>query len=241
MVAVATTLVDAFCEAAGVRGKKLVPPIDLETLAHRVGAETILSADMTDDGRFVDTPTATRIFLNSTERKERRRFTLAHELGHLVLADPQVLRLVHAALGTRSVNVELLCNAFAAELLMPTGWVEQCFGGMPEDFAAVDALSESADVSMTAALTQLVNVAGWRSSLVYFRRSRDWAPVVIAGPNPRPSRLELEGDAAAVLRSLPEGGKRTWLPLRIRTSSRRLRGQYRPSEGGVLCVGRFTT
>ncbi len=50
------------------------------------------------------------IFVNSTHPLDRRRFTLAHELGHLVLNFPETLS---------NKSIENLCNRFAAALLMP--------------------------------------------------------------------------------------------------------------------------
>lgn len=50
------------------------------------------------------------IFVNSTHPVDRRRFTLAHELAHLVLTFPDKIT---------NKKIENLCNRFAAALLIP--------------------------------------------------------------------------------------------------------------------------
>ena len=66
------------------------------------------------------------IGVNATHPKTRQRFTMAHELGHLLLhedrkmiVDSHIYRRDEiSSMGTEAEEVE--ANAFAAELLMPT-------------------------------------------------------------------------------------------------------------------------
>ena len=59
------------------------------------------------DGRWL-------IILNREDAPAQARFTLAHELGHIVLGD-----LSPASLTPRGRAHEALCDRFAAELLLP--------------------------------------------------------------------------------------------------------------------------
>ena len=85
-------------------------------------------------------PPERRIYLNGSESPERRRFTLAHELGHWVcqclegLSAPRYCRAEEIGLDPAAKAVEREANVFAAELLMPedavrVGWagsIERC-------------------------------------------------------------------------------------------------------------------
>jgi Zn-dependent peptidase ImmA (M78 family) len=69
-------------------------------------------------------PPARAVFLNANDTPERRRFTLAHEVGHWVCqclegrGGPMMCRAEDVALATDRA-LEREANVFAAELLMP--------------------------------------------------------------------------------------------------------------------------
>lgn len=76
------------------------------------------------------------IGVNSLHHPHRQRFTIAHEIGHLVLhkhlitesvhvdkAFPVLMRGVTSALGTDAVEIE--ANAFASQLLIPQLLLDQ--------------------------------------------------------------------------------------------------------------------
>jgi len=84
------------------------------------------------------------IGVNSLHHPHRQRFTVAHEIGHLVLhrhlitasvhvdkAFPVLMRGVTSALGTDPVEIE--ANAFASQLLIPTFLLDQVMGREPVD------------------------------------------------------------------------------------------------------------
>ena len=56
-----------------------------------------------------------QIIIRSSDRVERRRYTLAHEIGHWILN--------LQAMSATGASVERWCDTFAANLLMPTSWV----------------------------------------------------------------------------------------------------------------------
>lgn len=110
-------------ERAGVSA----PPIRLEPLVELCGAQLSrqpLQGDISgmvfrDEGRKV-------IGVNSSESANRQRFTIAHEIGHLLLHEGRpviVEKLVRVNLressGGASDREEREANHFAAELLMP--------------------------------------------------------------------------------------------------------------------------
>lgn len=114
------------------------PPVPVEHIARDCGA--LLSYQPFDgediSGLLYRAPNAAPVIgVNSTNPKLRQRFTVAHELGHLVLHEGQELileRLVRvnfrdATSSTASDQEEIEANRFAAELLMPGPLLERAF------------------------------------------------------------------------------------------------------------------
>lgn len=62
-------------------------------------------------------PLAPLIFINSADSRAAQIFTLAHEIGHLLLSTSALTNITFRA--SRLHRVEQWCNAFAAELLVP--------------------------------------------------------------------------------------------------------------------------
>ena len=109
------------------------------------------------------------IGVNAAHAINRQRFTIAHELGHLILhkdetlhvdeREPIAFRNEESSLATKDVEIE--ANQFAAELLMPVDLLAKEIGSLPDDMEAEDAVIELADrfqvseQAMTLRLTRL--------------------------------------------------------------------------------------
>lgn len=102
------------------------PPFDPFDLAERAGVDTVPREDL-DDARLVSpTGEAPRIEFNPHRRPARVRFSVAHELGHLLFSDHSEqtrYRTESHAQHERPDDwqLEVLCNVAAAEILMPAG------------------------------------------------------------------------------------------------------------------------
>lgn len=102
------------------------PPYDPFELADLLGVD-IVARQNVDDARLVSTDpeTRTRIEFNPNRRADRIRFSVAHELGHLLFSDhsDQVRYRDEAHHAERSDDwqLEVLCNVAASEFLMPVG------------------------------------------------------------------------------------------------------------------------
>lgn len=89
------------------------------------------------------------IGVNKNHHTHRQRFTIAHELGHLLLHEGEKLHVDHRyQIKLRDENAskgdseeEKEANLFAAELLMPVSFIEQ-------DLAQFDALDLSGDENL---------------------------------------------------------------------------------------------
>jgi hypothetical protein len=91
------------------------PGESLESIARNLGVSQIVEEDLPFEGGIYVRETTLVIKLNSLSLPVRRRFTLAHEIGHLMLS----AKLKAATRCSRNPNLEDACDAIAAELLMP--------------------------------------------------------------------------------------------------------------------------
>lgn len=101
--------------AAFVRSRRATgEPLDV--LANRLGVSKIIEEPLAFEGGLFQLPHGELVIkLNAKSPLARKRFTLAHEIGHLLFGKP----------GLRSScgddpDLERACDSIAAELLMPT-------------------------------------------------------------------------------------------------------------------------
>jgi len=104
----------------------------------------------------------TIIGINSLHAPARQRFTLAHELGHVMLHRQELEKAVHVdkgslrrdALAAAGVDpLEIEANAFASELLMPQTLLAEALAGRTvdlEDDEMIASLAKRFRVSETA-------------------------------------------------------------------------------------------
>jgi Zn-dependent peptidase ImmA (M78 family) len=90
------------------------------------------------------------IFVNANDSVERRRFTICHEIAHVVLNLPSE----HADTSEldyskRPLN-EVLCDVFAAELLLPYGQFKPMADACNVGFADLDELAQKFEASVTS-------------------------------------------------------------------------------------------
>lgn len=132
-------------------------PVDVEGLAKALGIKT-RSFRMPSDvsGALIcDEDGSYRIHVNSEHPLTRRRFTIAHELGHYVLHRAMVGRGVNDNRAYRTTNQaeyynpeigpkqETEANRFAASLLMPQELIDR----LREHGMGVDAMARALEVS----------------------------------------------------------------------------------------------
>ena len=149
----------------------VAPPVPVEQLAERMGAVVRYAPfDGQMSGLLHRAEDGTRavIGVNSRHPTVRQRFSIAHELGHLVLHEPAFQIDPHAFVSFRnskSSNAsdphEIEANQFAAALLMPVALLRACveqLGENPDVEEAIRRLAQRFDVStqaMTIRLTSL--------------------------------------------------------------------------------------
>lgn len=195
------------------------PPINVEDLARRMGIDAIANAQMIEDGRLEQDGSTATIYLRDGLPDNRRRFTIAHELGHRLLLHPRApaeryrRRLVGDA-------EERFCDGIAAAVLLPRLWVASNYNAATHCLKTVRRLAATTGTSLSASLVRLCEVANWHESLLRFRFVNDrWrldAPAAVP--------LEIHGQirtTAATSDTLSATGERTRgdcrseLPIRV--------------------------
>ena len=167
-VEAARRALDGFARTYGAR----FPPVDVEGLAGSLYRLRVrLAADLGDvaeapagvplSGLLV--PRAYEIWVRRDESESRRRFSVAHEVGHWVLHVPAAAQAVFCRRGDVLPDVdeaalrrERAANRFAAELLMPEGSVRAEAERVGPD---PNALAERFAVSPIAMAFRLVNLS----------------------------------------------------------------------------------
>lgn len=145
-----------------------VPPIDIEALAERMGVLDITPAHLIEDGHLEYEPGNTRIRIRHDIGYERRRFTIAHELGHLLLLDPSTVKVVHRSRNDGS-NEERLCDEIAAALLLPADWISERYAARPHNLTTTRHLAKMTGTSLSAGVVRLQQVLSWPEMLLRWR------------------------------------------------------------------------
>jgi Zn-dependent peptidase ImmA (M78 family) len=122
-------------------------PVAVEAIAADLLGLYVEQADIDCSGLLI--PSERRVVLNAGEPPARRRFTLAHELGHWIC---QVLQGHAAPIYCRDADlapdadrtIERQANVFAAELLMPEPIVRAAWSGSVDGCAAALGVSKVA-------------------------------------------------------------------------------------------------
>ena len=157
-------------QAAILLARQFRPPVNLHAIVAELNAE-IRELDLAPDisGILYRQDERRVIVVNNNHSEARRRFTIAHEVGHLVLHRGEE---VHVDAGFR-INLrdprsataedveEIEANAFAANLLMPATWLRADVTGETVDWsdsAELEELAQRYQVSPQAMLVRLTSL-----------------------------------------------------------------------------------
>ncbi len=146
--------------------------VDPLKVAKSHGAEVVgISDDSRSSGMVMRQGARIIIGVNRFHSETRQRFTVAHELGHMLLhadqpliVDNDGLSLIGRRTEGEDSTREREANAFAAALLMPEEWVRQAVAGQEipvEGDEKVAALARKFGVSQQAMMFRLMNLGEW--------------------------------------------------------------------------------
>jgi hypothetical protein len=159
-------------------------PVNLEAAARSIGIEQILEFDSVDaDGLLNVTRAGTYVVgLRRSQSAVRRRFTLAHELGHMIVLRsigrpdfPQgPAQLSCRATTAEEKDEERLCDLLATEILMPR---EQFLRSAEETgicARSIPGIAAQFGVSLMAASRRLTETSPYEMGIgLWFKRDDD--------------------------------------------------------------------
>jgi Zn-dependent peptidase ImmA (M78 family) len=119
------------------------PRISLQAYADQVGAVIKVDRDLKPDeqGYCVCVKGKSHIYLNGSDDERRQRFTACHEIAHIALELPSEHSEPLWSYAKRSSN-EILCDVFAAELLLPYTLFRPLVEKSDISLAAIDDLAD---------------------------------------------------------------------------------------------------
>ena len=218
------------------------PPVDVEHLASLLGVDQIVEALLIEDGRMERSGGATRIVIRSSLAQPRRRFTIAHELCHVLLADPN-----SDLIASRHIighdEEERFCEDFAAALLLPWAWVRAIASNRPQSLHTLRVVAGRSNASLASACVRLNKVAGWQRTLLHWKRHNDrwifrWAAGLPAGFE---GRIRSAKRTADLFHALDERGDvEARVPIMIGGEEREIPALVSVRRGSSLVLAQLT-
>lgn len=170
------------------------PPVDLSTIIRKIGLR-VVNVPSDFEGALVRIENRPKgvIGLRTGMSKRRRRFTIAHEIGHYVLPGHGISRAFCSEkriglLGKSTNEFESAANQFAGEFLLPRKAVGAIIGELGVSIDTCELVSECFQTSLTAAAVRCVELSDVSVALVESRngvirqvkrggRFKDYVPI----------------------------------------------------------------
>lgn len=179
--------------------------VPVEDLAQTVGITEIKDLDVDEfEGALMTNATKSQgvIFVRTGVRDERRRFTLAHELGHFLIPSHKGDRrctsadLRESRQETQHQRQEAEANRFAAGLLMPRPWFVSDMRALGNaDVTHVQRLAEACGTSLEATANRYIDLTDDACAFVfskdgvirYARRTDNFPKLAVKAGDPLPT------------------------------------------------------
>lgn len=189
-------------------------PVPVEAYAECIGARIKYQDDLGPEeaGFSFEAGGKKFVCVNARDGVGRQRFTICHEIAHLVLKLPSEHKLGPSWSYSKRPENEVFCDAFAAELLLPHHLFKPRVESVELGFSAVEELAEAFGASWTSTGSRFALVASVPCAYVlaenglvrYASRSRSLREA--RGWIPRGTKLPASSMAARVrLGHLPSG------------------------------------
>jgi len=157
-------------------GVEAIEHIRVEGFARARGAVIQLVKLDGADTQFVRNDNHSTILLSDRVTEyPTQRFSIAHELGHLLLGHPSHTACSHQGKTSKS-PAELEANAFASELLMPQHLLGTACDGSPVDLVIPQRISATYNVSILASSIRFTELAREPCAAVFSKAGKvRWA------------------------------------------------------------------
>lgn len=215
-------------------------PVNLEELATSLGVTSITNTKMVEDGRTTWIDGKPRIELRSDRPASRIRFTLAHEIAHVLVEKDQTV-----ARRTQNLNhddVETLCDWVAASILMPRSWIQR-YAEKPEyNLSLIRLVAHRAEVSLSAAAVRIAEVGGRTCMLLRLQRApKRWLIVGHAAvPRQFVGALAPTPETSDLLDQLANR-RDSWREITLQASGTSLKARAHLDRSGKTCLALVTS
>ena len=215
-------------------------PVDLPRLAESLGVTEILLTELVEDGRTTWVDGRPRIELRADRPAARMRFTLAHEIAHVLVAQDQTV--ARRTQGLDHDVLETLCDWVAASILMPRDWMQRFAERDDYNLSLLRLIANHADVSLSSAAVRLSEVGGRTCMLLRLQRApRRWVVVGHAGvPREYVGTLEVTSETSLLLDNL-ESRRDTWRDLTLTAHRKNLVASAHVDRSGQTCIALITS
>ncbi len=140
----------------------LRPPYDLEALVLKYATVEQHHFPLDADGVTIGIggEKKPQVLINSDSPETRRKFTLAHELGHIIIpwhTGTIVSHPLKVEANEEYRRMELEANQFAAELLLPSSWIIEKESELASVEKLISSILDDSGASRDAALIKIFN------------------------------------------------------------------------------------
>jgi hypothetical protein len=153
--------------------------IDVDLIAQHCGATTVYERLRGCEARIVRLGARAYISVQSSSRRSRQRFSVAHELGHLMLdgalaAEPCRLASVRSSHAPDAA--EARANRFAVALLMPRFMFAPRAARKPATFETIASLAQTFDTSLETTASRFAALGTSRVLFLRYKAGRSVWP-----------------------------------------------------------------
>ena len=156
-------------------------PTSVRNMAEKVGIDRVELRSMTADAMQIPRPDGGyTVFLNAAQPKHRHRFSLAHEIAHVLLRPYTKGVVVHRRSFSpeqdpKFKQIERICNRMAAEILMPHSAFYETAEQHGWTLENTIEIASKLRVSSEAAIRRLVDLAPQPFGVIAWEASQpDW-------------------------------------------------------------------
>lgn len=160
-------------------------PVDLVKLANYLGICSIRAEPLAMKARLLREGSGLAIEVNSELTGFQRRFSVAHELAHVIVEGQELRRTLSRLEKTKQGGMhsigftEKLCDAVATEILLPADWLRGRVMSVPPSIECVVEIAAESETSIEAVADRIVELGYWNCSFLwwdidrgYFRAAR---------------------------------------------------------------------
>ncbi|MEC1669737.1 ImmA/IrrE family metallo-endopeptidase [Bacillus mojavensis] len=162
-----------------IKKYSLSPPVDIRNLIENYAKCEEDSLPNNADAICIMNIERPLVILDNGKSENRKRFTLAHELGHLII--PWHSGMISCHTDNQDVvdkgayhTMEAEANSFAAEILMPSEWLKDMVTKHEEKglVELLEIVSSEAQVSISAAFFSVINHLP--NGYIFYIKSDEW-------------------------------------------------------------------